>query len=571
MTVTNPTAPTEPPRDRRGRYLIPDPVTGETRPYTRATNFAKLASDTFGLTAWQIRKVVEGLAARPDLVLAASALSSADTKALDGIAKAAKEHAGGSTGATIGTALHTLTEKVDRGETPAVAAPYDADLAAYTASLAAAGLTILPEWIEQVVAVPELEVAGTLDRIVRTADGRLVIADLKTGRTLPFGEIAIQLALYANASFVFDHVAGELHPMPDVDRAVGLVFHMPAGSGRCEVIEVDIAAGAAMFPTFVAIADWRKRKDLSAPYLPPVAVADAAAGDLETDALDAAAELATLDLGGGTAARLAWIDATLRRLDERGHLPALAEVWPANTRTPRQARDTGEPLVDAELDAIFDAVVKLAGRLSLDFDLFPTPYPGDADAPVLATDPRLGDLRVAIGKLPADLADRVAAEVTAAGVPRLSSGKARTGHLAIVKRAVETATADYVARLAVRAAHLEHVPAEARAAAERAAGFDGTHLTITAAAVDTLGCIGDALDVGLLVVGDGGDLEPGPDAERLILEHFGAKRPFLAAAKHAAELCSTPKPGSAAQAMTSPALVAVAYFTTPTTTQEQPS
>jgi len=563
VTVTNPTAPTEPPRDRWGRYLIPDPVTGEPRPYTRVTTFAKLASDTFGLTAWQVRKVVEGMAARPDLVLAASALTAEDKKALDKIAEAAKEHAGGSTGATIGTAIHSLSEQIDRGETPNVAAPYDADLAAYRDAIAAAGLTILPEWIEQVVAVPELEVAGTLDRIVATPDGRLVIADLKTGRTLPFGEISIQLALYANASHVFDVASGALRPMPDVDRAVGLVFHLPAGTGRCEVIEVDIAAGAAMFPTLAAVQRWRKRKDLSTPYLSPVAVADAAAGDLETDALDAAAALATLDLGGDTAARLEWIDATLRRLDERGHLPALAEVWPANTRTPRQARDTGEPLVDAELDAIFDAVVKLAGRLSLDFDLFPAPYPGDVDAPVLATDPRLADLRVSIGKLPADLADRVAAEVTAAGVPRLSSGKARVGHLAVVRRSVETATADYVERLRVRAAHLEHIPEGARSAAEHAAGFDGTYLTVTAAAVDALGCIGDGIDVGLLVVGEDGALQAGPDAERLILDHFGGKRPFLDAAKRAADVCRTPKPGSAVKAMENPAVTAVAYFTTP--------
>jgi hypothetical protein len=576
VTVTDQPATVEPPRDRWGRYLIPDPDTGEVRAYTRATTFAKLTADTYHLNQWKVRKVVEGLAARPDLVLAASALTADDKKALENIAEAAKEHAGGSTGATIGTALHSLTEKVDRGETPHVVPPYDADVAAYVEAVAAAGLDILPEWIEKVVVLPGLDVAGTLDRVVADRSGRLLIADLKTGRSLPFGEIAIQLALYANASHTFDPATGELTPMPDVDRDTALVFHLPARSGRCEVLEVNIAEGAAMFPTLAAVQRWRKRKDLAGPYVPPAGTSPAevaaAVADVEGAALDELAAWATRDVlpDDSTAARLAWIEDTLARLDTWGRLADLAERWPDNTRTPRQAREAGVPLTDDELDAIFRAVVDLAGRLTLDFDLFPTPYPGDGDAPLPRNAPIIADLRLGVATLPADLKQQVADELTAAGVPPLSSGKARTGHLAIVTRSVDKANAEYARRLALGRAHLEHLPPNARDAARNLAGPAGPD-GWTAAALEVVGCLGDALDVGLLVVDADGEFEVGPNAEALILEHFGAKRPFVAAAKRAAELCGHPKPGSAVQAMDDPAVVALAYFTTPTTGQEQPS
>jgi hypothetical protein len=57
--------------DRYGRYKLVDPATGEVRPYTRATTFAKSISDTFTLSLWSQRMVAKGLAMRPDLVGAA--------------------------------------------------------------------------------------------------------------------------------------------------------------------------------------------------------------------------------------------------------------------------------------------------------------------------------------------------------------------------------------------------------------------------------------------------------------------------------------------------------------------
>lgn len=111
--------------------------------------------------------------------------------------------------------------------------------------------------------MPALGVAGTFDRLV-THDGTLMVADLKTGRDVTYGmgEIAIQLALYANAATIYDAATGEHEPMPEVSKTTALVFHLPVGEGECKIYEVDIAAGWEMAQVCGTVRDWRKRKDL---------------------------------------------------------------------------------------------------------------------------------------------------------------------------------------------------------------------------------------------------------------------------------------------------------------------
>src|SRR5690606_4192456 len=50
-------------RDRWGRYLLPDPQTGEIRPFTRTTTLAGTITDTYGIHRWEPRGVARGLAA----------------------------------------------------------------------------------------------------------------------------------------------------------------------------------------------------------------------------------------------------------------------------------------------------------------------------------------------------------------------------------------------------------------------------------------------------------------------------------------------------------------------------
>lgn len=258
----------EPERDRWGRYLLPDPDTGKKKGWTRATTLAKTLSDTFALTKWELRMAAVGLARRPDLLAQVATVTDPDDsdakKLLDTLTADAKEAAGSSVRRNLGTALHAMCEHVDAGRDYTVPDAHRADVDAYREAVADAGLTIDPAHIERICIVPHVGVAGTFDRLA-THDGRLMVADLKTGRSVDYGmgEIAIQLALYAHATHLWDHRTGTWEPMPTVDQERALVFHLPAGEARCTVLEVDIAAGWEMTQVAIDVRAWRKRRDLS--------------------------------------------------------------------------------------------------------------------------------------------------------------------------------------------------------------------------------------------------------------------------------------------------------------------
>ena len=89
---------------------------------------------------------------------------------------------------------------LDRGE-PVHAGPYEADLEAYTNALIAAGLSTVPELVECRLVCDALEMAGTADRLLRRADGRWLVGDIKTGATVDYGALgwSAQLAAYAHS------------------------------------------------------------------------------------------------------------------------------------------------------------------------------------------------------------------------------------------------------------------------------------------------------------------------------------------------------------------------------------
>lgn len=256
----------EPKRDRYGRYLLPDPDSGKELPWTRATTFAKSISDSFGLTRWELRMAVKGVAMRADLYALAAATD--DRTKLDRIAADAKEAAAASSGANLGSALHGFTERLDRGETVDVPEPWRGDVAAYHKALNRAKVRIRSQYIERIIVVPELRVAGTLDRIVEHSGG-LHIADVKTGKDLSYGwlEIAIQLALYAHAGAMWNDTTHTYEPMPTVDPNWGIVMHLPVGKARCDLYQVDIGAGWEAAQTCQQVRQWRNRRDLSTPLV----------------------------------------------------------------------------------------------------------------------------------------------------------------------------------------------------------------------------------------------------------------------------------------------------------------
>src|SRR5690625_2955303 len=255
ITLTNSAKPLE--RDRWGRPLILQQNgadAGKRIPYTRVTTVAGSTDDKTGLMHWRSRLTALGLTQRRDLYTAIAATDPEDKRTLnrlDGeaadhagataaasthartapmhrtsglpalglpqrrnlytaiaatvpednrtlnrLAGEAADHAGATAAATTGTAIHTFTERHDRGE-PIGGIPdeYKADLDAYAE--ATKGWDHLA--VEQFLVNHTLKTAGTTDRVVRVGD-EVFIADLKTGSSVNFPHAwAIQLAIYSRS------------------------------------------------------------------------------------------------------------------------------------------------------------------------------------------------------------------------------------------------------------------------------------------------------------------------------------------------------------------------------------
>lgn len=244
-------------RDRYDRPLIKQPD-GKRKSYRRTTTFVGCLEDTFKISQWSQRNVAYGLARRNDLLVAVQSHlpgpdgeTPDDKAAVNALCDQAKEAAGGSAKATVGTALHRITERLDRGEKFVVPDNLKADVDAYRA--ATRGL----EWlhIERMMVHDEMAVAGTPDRVF-TYSGKRYIGDLKTG-SLDFGlaKIEMQLACYSR-SLLYDIASGERSDV-GIEQDKAAVFHLPAGSGKCELLWVDIEAGWQ--DVQVALAVWQQR------------------------------------------------------------------------------------------------------------------------------------------------------------------------------------------------------------------------------------------------------------------------------------------------------------------------
>lgn len=270
-------------RDRWGRYVIPDPVTGKERSWTRATTHAKLISDTFMLNQWSERMVAKGLASRPDL--AARVLSTDDRSELQNICTEAKTAAGSKIGANMGTALHGFTEMIDRGEEIRSLPPVlRTAVESYSAALRDNHLVAVREYIEAVIICPELGIAGRLDRVLTntaaigkwTEPGALIIGDVKTAANIGYSwlEVSMQLAIYAHGSAIWDPNTETFLPMPVVDQTEAIVMHMPVPSegnaGYTDLYRVNIESGWEYALFAAKIRDARKDKGLAARLGSPI-------------------------------------------------------------------------------------------------------------------------------------------------------------------------------------------------------------------------------------------------------------------------------------------------------------
>ena len=162
--------------------------------------------------------------------------------------------------ADIGTAVHRMTEMLDRGQ-PVDAGPYEADLEAYANALVAAGLTVVD--VECRLVCDDLEMAGTADRILDASTTGHLVADIKTGETVDYGGLgwAAQLAAYAHRQ-LYDPDTGERTPHPGRStRPSGSSSTSPPGRAcaRCTRSTSSPATGRRSWPTRSAPCAARRR------------------------------------------------------------------------------------------------------------------------------------------------------------------------------------------------------------------------------------------------------------------------------------------------------------------------
>lgn len=264
-----------------------------------STLVKKVETDTYSLEKWKLRQVLIGAARRDDLITGIKAMGKPDPltgwtddqkKTQNELAEKAMEAAKDSDGAITGTAVHTLTERLDRGESVedvvrGLPAPLATTLRAYAFLRRENGWETVE--VERTVVCQQLEVAGTFDRVERITgltallgpwvcqhghrheEESQVVADVKTENApwLNGLHIGPQLGIYSRSLLMWvptggrvplywqdsgkprmgrdgtqlTAAAGEYVPAPCVRQDVGVVVHLR--DGHAEPIFINLIEG----------------------------------------------------------------------------------------------------------------------------------------------------------------------------------------------------------------------------------------------------------------------------------------------------------------------------------------
>lgn len=273
-------------RDRWGRPYVSNDggplkfVKGKATPvnaegYTRVSTLAGALDDKSSLIDWASANAMVGMVKDPSVSAQIGSLTSKygdpwyapeGKKALKPLIKRAQEAGGSDRASGLGTSVHEFTEVIDEGRwpefAPAELVPW---LHAYRERME--GFECLG--MEMFVVNDELKTAGSFDRVWRMPDGRVVVGDLKSGRsdnTYPL-KVSLQVAVYANSER-YDQATGERSPIhPDLDLTTGLLVHAPIlGGGKPEVkvYPLDLVRGLELARLAVQVREarsWERSKD----------------------------------------------------------------------------------------------------------------------------------------------------------------------------------------------------------------------------------------------------------------------------------------------------------------------
>jgi hypothetical protein len=135
----------------------------------------------------------------------------------------------------MGTRIHELTELLDAGQPTGTMTPSEAArVEHYREWVKASGWDLKIR--EAVLVNPTLGYGGTLDILARDSDGRIVLADIKTGKGV-YKESILQLAAYGMAELIQPVNATSVAKMPKPDRYA--ILHVTATGVR--EIEIPIS------------------------------------------------------------------------------------------------------------------------------------------------------------------------------------------------------------------------------------------------------------------------------------------------------------------------------------------
>jgi hypothetical protein len=152
-----------------------------------------------------------------------------------------------------GTEIHALAEKIVHGNEVEVSGELADYIHGYIQWLDQ--WSVKPVLIERVVANRSLWYAGTFDAILKFESGPLAgktyLCDWKTSNSV-YGEMAMQIAAYANADFYLDDYGNEV-PLPEID-GLGIVHISPNGTTFHDVKDVDLA-----WDSFLTVVDLATR------------------------------------------------------------------------------------------------------------------------------------------------------------------------------------------------------------------------------------------------------------------------------------------------------------------------
>lgn len=306
-------------QDATGAWVVPmfTDDHGTRRPipelegFTRASTLGNALEDSTGLNRWRGGMVAFGMSRRRDLVLAAQAIPGTEDKKrhrqpLYQIADAALEAAEASSAATVGTALHALTEQADAGTLTVDIGEYQSVLDIYLERMA--GWRVVRS--ETFVVSDYFHAAGTFDRLITPLEpmalvdqqtgeiiavimpGDLVVVDLKTSTTADYfgAKFFAQLAVYVTGQLydrrtLIDGPDGEPMDNPNYGARTplgqrtdfALILHIPQGGDAdgepvAEWHWLDMRAGLALAQLACVVLETRKKRFTRTHMRPVLAV-----------------------------------------------------------------------------------------------------------------------------------------------------------------------------------------------------------------------------------------------------------------------------------------------------------